>query len=213
MIWLLLYVKRIILSGVVNMGWTSYHATFYKNGTVDRKAEIDNMWNNDASKKFEVLKSTMRGSVYYGAIKREERVFAVIFLTSVDSKDYFNFSYKDMDETVCPYQYDCPISILKLLSKTDNEYALEWRKKCYEKHSHKKEEANNPYSLKNLPIGTQISFIAKYETNANNAEDEITLTKVADYNGKAYWYGCGYKWNEKIIKNISDGEYKVKQKI
>lgn len=190
------------------MGWTSYHATFYKdNGAVDRKAEIDNMWNTDG--KFEVLKSAMNGSTYYGAIKRENEVFAVVYLTSGDSKDYFNFSYKDMDETMCPYYYDCPIGILKLLSETDNECALEWRKNCYERHNQKKAEKKNPNSLKNLPVGSWISFVAKHETNANNAGDEITLVKVARYGGKPYWYGYGYKWGEKVIKNLSGGEYKV----
>ena len=193
------------------MGWTSYHATFYKNGTVDRKAEIDNMWNYDSSKKFKVLKSSMKGSIYYGAIQREEKVFAVIFLTSVSNKDYYNFSYKDMDETMIPYAYDCPISILKLLTETDNEYANEWRKKCYENHEQKKAEKNNPSSLKNLAVGTKISFIAKYGTSANNVGDEVVLTKVINCKGKAIWYGYGYKWNEKMIKSICDGEYKVKE--
>lgn len=190
------------------MGWTSYHATFYKNGIVDRKAEIDSMWNDDKCK---VLKSTMKGSVYYGAIKKEEKVFAVVFLTSVDNKDYFNFSYKDMDETMNPFYYDCPVGILKLLTETDSEYALEWRKKCNEKHEQKKAESSDPNSLKKLSVGTKIVFIAKYGTNANEAGDEITLTKVTNFNGKSFWYGLGYRWKESIIKNLSGGEYKVKE--
>ena len=116
------------------MGWTSYHATYYKKGAVDRKAEIDNMWNNDSSKRFKVLKSSMVGSTYYGAIDNGEEVFAVVFLTSTNSKDYFNFSYKDMEESMCPYQFDCPIGILNLLTETDNEWAIKWRENCYEKH-------------------------------------------------------------------------------
>lgn len=38
------------------MGWTEYHASFYKNGKVDRKAECDNLWSKDCK----VLKSTMK---------------------------------------------------------------------------------------------------------------------------------------------------------
>ena len=60
------------------MGWTSYHATHYKNGMVDRKAECDSIFNDvmvtrDSDipiGKFEVLKSTMVGSTYYAAVKK-----------------------------------------------------------------------------------------------------------------------------------------------
>lgn len=212
------------------MGWTSYHATHYKHGKVDKKAECDSYWMDGLNAgHFEVVKSSMVGNVYYGAIKvllkrngkddngkdvyveipkEGQETFAVIFLTSVDSKDYFNFSYKDMDETMHPYNYDCPIGILNLLSKTDNEYALEWRKKCYEKHDEKNAEKKNPDSLKNLPVGSKISFIAKWETKANKVGDEIILTKSNGWN-KPYWYGYGYRWGEKIIKDVSDGTYKV----
>ena len=34
------------------MGWTSYHAGFYKNGVVDRKKEIDKMFTQDESEKY-----------------------------------------------------------------------------------------------------------------------------------------------------------------
>lgn len=213
------------------MGWTSYHATHYKNGKVDKKAECDAYWTEGLNAEhFEVVKSSMVGNVYYGAIKAllkrngkdengkdvyvqipkdEQETFAVVFLTSIDNKDYYNFSYKNMDETMLPYNFDCPIGILNLLSKTDNEYALEWRKKCYDKHNEKSREKKNPNSLKNLPVNSRISFVAKYETSANNVGDEIILTKIEGYHGKAYWYGYGYKWNEKIIKSISNGVYKV----
>ena len=138
------------------MGWTSYHAHFYKKGLVDRKAEIDAMWDCDSSGKFTVLKSAMRGSTYYGAIKQKEtkEVFAVVFLTSVNMKEYFNFSYKDMDESCGPYKCDCPKGILDLLTPTNNEYANIWRKRCYENIKAKK----NPNALNNLPVGSVIKF-------------------------------------------------------
>ena len=39
-----------------------------------------------------------------------------------------------------PYHYECPKSILKLLTPTDNELANEWREKCYEYHKQKAEK-------------------------------------------------------------------------
>ena len=138
------------------MGWTSYRATHYKNGKVDRKAEIDAMWNEHNDGRFTVLKSSMKGATYYGAIKQNKtnEVFAVVYLTSTDMKDYFNFSYKDMDETMGPYQCDCPKGILDLLTPTDNEVALRWREACREKLKAKKSDN----SLSKLPIGSVIKF-------------------------------------------------------
>jgi hypothetical protein len=121
------------------MGWTSYHATNYKNGKVDRKAEMDNLFtwsNNQISMK--VLKSSMVSTIYYAAVEEirdgKRTVFAAVCITAgADRSDpYFNFAYKDMDETMGPCYYDCPKSILDLLTETDNEAALEWREKCRE---------------------------------------------------------------------------------
>ena len=131
------------------MGWTSIHATHYKNGKVDRKAECDAYFMEGLNRGYyEVLKSSMVGRVYYAAVKplkkydkdtngneiivdipiNEQQVFGVVFLTSIDNKDYHNFSYKDMDESMGPCYYDCPKGILDLLSPTDSEWANNWRK-------------------------------------------------------------------------------------
>lgn len=110
----------------------------------------------------------MIGSVYYAAIKdcmrylgesdgksvyesiEDGKIWCAILLTSIRG-DYF--SYKYMDETVIPYYYDCPESILKLLSDTDNENALEYRRLCREKRKEKKTR-----SLSALPVGSIIKW-------------------------------------------------------
>ena len=140
------------------MGWTSYHATNYtRRGEVDRKAECDSVFTEDGEYgKWEVLKSSMCGSTYYAAVKRtmpsgKTYVFGAVCLTTVDSKDYFNFSYKDMSEDMGPGDCKCPVSILDLLSPTENEYALEWRRRC-------RENAKGKNSLGRLPVGSVIEF-------------------------------------------------------
>ncbi|MEO5599080.1 MAG: hypothetical protein ABIQ66_10725 [Novosphingobium sp.] len=85
-----------------------------------------------------VLASAMgRGTVYYAAIEYipvegASSVFAVICLVKFNPRaaDGFNFGYKDMSESMGPYEADCPAAILDLLSQTDNEHALAWREKC-----------------------------------------------------------------------------------
>lgn len=130
------------------MGWTETIARHYKNGKVDRKAEIADIFND----KYEIIKSTLVGSVWYGAVKHDNEVFGCVILTSVRNEDWAKwFGYKDMDETMGPYYFDCPDSILNLLTPTDNEQANIWRDKC-RKYTKKKKE------FKNLPVGTHIKF-------------------------------------------------------
>jgi hypothetical protein len=175
------------------MGWTSTHATSYKNGKVDKKAECDKLftqdehyWDNGGySPSFKVLKSSVIGSVYYAAVERtnnkenEKEIFAVVCLTSVDNNDYYNFSYKEMGESEGPYAYDCPKSILKLLSPTDNEYALNWRNKCIEKANSKTTKSSE---LKKIDFGGKVKVTTK---NGN----EYTVIKMQpNRQFKQYWW-------------------------
>lgn len=214
------------------MGWTSYHATHYKKGKIDRKAECDAYFLEGLNRGyFDVLKSAMVGSTYYAAVrplkkyggkdengntiaidipKEEQRVFAVIFLTSTDVKNYYNFSYKDMDESVWPYQCDCPKGILDLLTPTENEYANEWRKTCRENLVKK----NNPASLSKLPLGSIIKFVLPYDTTLNKAGNEIILEKTNYFSKKAYWqqHGRYIKWSSKLVNYTTNGNYEIVRK-
>lgn len=164
------------------MGWTWQESKFRKdNGTIDRKAECDHIINYDNDNvKIEVLKSAMKGSVYYAAIKRLDKtngnsiVFGAVFLTSTDRRSWCDFGYKDMDETCGPYESECPKSILDMLSETDNKYALEWRARCRENLKSRK-------SLSSIRIGQVIEF--------NNGYETIRVRKMAPaYQFKTPWY-------------------------
>lgn len=170
------------------MGWTSYQATHYKNGKIDRKAECDRLFNwADDSREVAVLKSAMVGSTYYAAVKATKgdfsEVHAVVCLTSTNSRDYFNFSYKDMDETCGPFQYNCPKGILDLLSPTDNEYALAWREACRENLAKKKSA-----TLNKLPVGTQIRVVMPFNTNHFKEGQIVILEKqVKPWSNRTMW--------------------------
>ena len=174
------------------MGWTEYHATHYKKGKVDRKAECDAYFMEGLNRGFyDVLKSSMVGSTYYAAVKplkkykdinteeivdipeNEQQVFAAVFLTSTNIKDYYNFAYKLMDETVGPYQYDCPKGILDLLTPTESKYANEWRQKCYANIAQKKDKN----SFGKLPVGTVIKVVMPYDTKYFRTGQEVYLQK------------------------------------
>lgn len=206
------------------MGWTSYHAEHYKNGSVDRKAECDAYFMEGLNRgHFEVLKSSMVGRVYYAAVKTllrgvkkngsdeyvyepipedEQEVWGAIMLTSVDMKDWFNFSYKTMDETCGPCYNDCPKGILDLLSPTDSQWANDWRKACYENIAKKKD----PNSLNNLPWGSIIEWTTQYDLNSGRkAGEKIKLVKAAiggnNIKSKAYWTDGYYRISTRLIGN------------
>lgn len=181
------------------MGWTSYNATYYKNGKVDCKAECDNYFNHDDG--YEVLKSQMVGSVYYAAVKKvgkhystgqdnykkvdlpidKQYVFAAVFLTSIDNNDYYNFSYKAMDESEGSCETRCPVSILKLLMPKDSELANEWRKCWWQNIEMQKKKRKDPHALTNLSYGSVISF----EINNKNY---LAVKRVPAYQFKRAWW-------------------------
>ena len=133
------------------MGWVWYMATHYKNGSVDRKAEMDSLFDD----RYTVLKSSMVGRVYYAAIKHDDEVFGFVGLTATDMRQVYNFGYKDMDETMGPGYNDCPKGILDLLTPTDNVAANEWRAACAK---HRAAQNTKSTRLRNLPVGTEIVF-------------------------------------------------------
>ena len=199
------------------MGWTGLHATHYdKKGKVDRKAECDARFLEDLCKgHYKILRSRLIGSVYYAAIttlrkyvgedadgrsiyesipENEQTIWGCVMLTSVDNNNYYNFNYKDMSEDMGPCCYDCPESILNLLSPTNNEYANEWRKKCRDRIEKKKR-------LGKVQLGQFITFIAQHETTSGvKPGDAVTLMKKRSFFSKRnYWYDGRYKWGENMI--------------
>ena len=212
------------------MGWTSYHATHYKNGKVDRKAECDAYFMEGLNRGYyDVLKSAMVGNTYYAAVKplkqyakddegnkiivdipeNEQRVFAAIFLTSIDSKDYFNFSYKDMDETAGPCYYDCPKGILDLLTPTDSEWANNWRAKCREQLAKK----HNPNALNKLPVGTLIKVTMPFDTKYFSEGEVVELQKRTNFGSdRTSWYANGYiRFTPGLMKQLEE-HYEVIQR-
>lgn len=116
---------------------------------------INSTWKSIA---WSVLASATRGGVYYAAVERLDRetgdrkVLAVVQPYSFCGKGFDRqLVVKDQDETMGPYDYECPAHILDLLTETDSEYALQWRAKA---------RAYNelPTSPKNVREGSTLIF-------------------------------------------------------
>jgi len=74
-----------------------------------------------------ILKISQVGNIFYLAVKTESGVVAHVAITSRRDGE---FSVKYVCETTEPFYYDCPKSILKLLSEPLNDNARNWREKC-----------------------------------------------------------------------------------
>ncbi len=167
------------------MGWTSYYIA----GKVDRKAECDKILHCEHLK---VEKSRMVGSTYYAAVRvtkrrirmegnctlyedipeEEQKVFGCVILTTARKEQcYTEFTYKENSECVGPCERRCPDSILNLLTPTEDEYALEWRKECREYNQKKK-------LLKNAPLGTRIEI---------SMNDDMVIFEKKSSGRKIYW--------------------------
>lgn len=176
------------MKGLV-MGWTAYKAIHYKNGKIDRKGECDYIFSRET--KYELVKSVMVGTVYYAAVRNIDtgEVWAAVFLTQVDGDE---FAYKDMDETVIPCYYDCPNSILNLLTSTDNEHSNYWREKCRENNARK----HSPKAFGKLKEGQQVMWTVPDDRfDGLNRGDKVRMVK-AKVNGmkRCVWFvpGMGY---------------------
>ena len=172
------------------MGWTGIFDAEYKNGKIDRRATCERLfqgWTN-GDRVTKLIKSGMNGTTFYAAMQTDSpngrEVWALIVLTQTDGRE---FLYKEMDETEHPYYYNCPVSILDLLTPTMNENANAWRMECRKKHEEKKQNAGRiPRNATKL----YITFLR--DTSASKAG--YTAEVVKKYDTWIYTDENGHPW-------------------
>lgn len=176
------------------MGWTEYRATHYNKYGVDRKAECREYFKGN-EKWATLLKDAMVGTTWYGAVKLTStgEVFAMVMLTSVRNRT--EFAYKEMSDTAGPYAHDCPESILKLLSPTDNECAVQWRERCRERHQMKK----------NLAKATRIRMTYAHDTKCHKKGDTVELHRGKVKHLHKYWFDNSEYYYTPVSMILSTG--------
>jgi len=121
------------------MGWT-YHQ---KPNNVTEWLKETLTWETD-KKKNTCLKTAIKFKEAYAAVESidketgERYVWAACFMLNYTRDAYYNFGYKDMDESMGPNISNCPASILDLLtpvedhpiSEESKKWANEWRERC-----------------------------------------------------------------------------------
>ena len=107
------------------MGWTSVNKP--------KGMSLDEFFNKEF--KCDTLKLIGKGytknlSEYYRACYNVEKgVYFALVCKIHFGKGYYNFSYKDMDESENPYFYNCPKRIMDIIERSQpvNDMSKEWR--------------------------------------------------------------------------------------
>ena len=150
------------------MGWTEHTAICEKKqGKINIKNELDTLYSYHSYTNLsnyvwcDVLKSAIRGNEYYAAVRYRkwvnnkleiDKVVALAGKFSLKKREGFDYAENIHQETTGPLERHCPIGILKLLSDTDDTYALGWREECYNNLA----EERNKDTLGTLPLGSII---------------------------------------------------------
>ncbi len=150
------------------------------------KAELVAHLNAGLTDKYTLIKSVLVGNHHWQLVESNEGAFIgpgkrfICLNLLASSRD--GWGYKDMDETMQPYHYDCPLSLLKIAGEPVNEQAKSWREKVKQHHAVKDKVKTakakiGPGSIINL-YGTD------YKLELNLGRRGWNASRVSD----GYWF-------------------------
>lgn len=159
--------------------------------------------------------STTIGGTFYAAVKTVGpehgtvgEVWALVVLTQW-TRDWFNFTYKEMSETMGPGDEQAPLSLLNKLTETDHEYALAWRSQC---RANAERKARADSALKGIEEGDQVILANRLRFTDGTDHDtfEVRLRrdgagrrrKVLTADGRAYRVP---HWRRSVVAVVSNG--------
>lgn len=136
------------------MGTTYYSKGFSKSFKNAKEFFVNHLATalfTDKEGKSTLLKHSVVGNIAYTLSEHpvageEGKTFKIISVIKI-VKDEGEFGYKDMDESMGPFYYDCPQSILKE-STIQTETAINWRNECAEYAKNKKNHIKKVKKLK-----------------------------------------------------------------
>jgi hypothetical protein len=163
------------------MGWTTTHkpkgisATDY---LLHHSGALS--WGPDNPATYKVLDTAIVNlKTFYAAVERIDKqtkareVWAAIFLLGYWRGEE-NFGWKSMSEEMGPCEAECPERILDLLTETDNENALDWRKRCREFHARRKARPKIVPQSRIVYGGRRYLVLERYGKSAWRIQDENT---------------------------------------
>lgn len=118
------------------MGWLFMNDAGANKATLVQRFRAPGYWNDGA----ELLADRVVGNHYWAAVKRLDgehagRVFIFLALMKSGGPNS-GWGYKDMDETIGPFYYDCPLALLNMATDPPyGPYAAEWRQGVRDYHA------------------------------------------------------------------------------
>jgi hypothetical protein len=179
------------------MGWTFTHKE--PNITVKKFFEKEFNCKNESGE-WKILDCAVMGmKTAYMAMEiiptqGERKVIGLVCLLGYRKNDWYNFGYKDMDETMGPCESECPKKILDLLTPTESSYALAWRARCLENLEKKQ---NRP----RLQIGHVVKFSAPISFANGDTRDtfKVKSTKPLRFTTPGEYCGITYKISQRVL--------------
>lgn len=127
------------------------------------------------------------GGTFYAAVKTVGEahgtigeVWALVVLTQW-TRDWFNFTYKEMSDTMGPAEREAPLGVLNKLTDTDNEYALQWRATC---RTVAEQRAGAAKVLKGLKEGDKIVLGLAFRFADGSVRDKFDVSFRRDRAGR-----------------------------
>lgn len=90
----------------------------------------------------------------------EGDTFICLYMMQLHRGDFPYWGYKDIDESMGPYQVNCPLSYLEGLSAAEG-YAIEWRKRVREYHARRNRKLDINDKVR-LPDGREFQVCATH---------------------------------------------------
>lgn len=193
------------------MGWTFPHGATRRQ-VIDELTPAERKYGESMGNGvFRTLRHCCRGNVLYAlheTVKGDgaSNKWIGVYLLQRDNRDG-TWGYKDMDETMHPYYYGCPVSYLDAADEPMNESAAGWRAEVRRQAAERKAQ-----NAKRPKVGEVWSYRGR-----NCREVEITYVHVRRIEGRNLTdgdtRGCRYSLSKKSLGDrlLTAEEYAVKQ--
>jgi hypothetical protein len=140
---------------------------------------------------------------YYAAVEltrpgQPRQVSAAMWLVEIGRGDARNsWGYKDMDETMDPFYYQCPAKILDLLTEPLNEGAAAWRQKCRDTIARRK-------TARGVRVGQRIRLKTPLRFSNGTTLDRFEVVRHPSGRGVAFYHG-GIRYQLRVKTLMSVG--------
>lgn len=173
------------------MGW--YYTEASKKAVID---DVTKAWVGASGSRHHTLAKCVRGNVLYtvnevltyeNGIEKSDRYIGIFLLGVSDG----HWGYKPMDESMGPYNYDCPISYLDMAPIAPSGYAADWRTKVRIHHANKAKRR-----------GAKVGDTIVFKTGVKFHGSVLTREKVSMVSGTKIYINFGY--NVRVMPKCVD---------